>query len=120
MTPVVIVTGSRDYPEYLKENIFKVLRELDPQVVVQGGARGADAIAKQWAEDSGRICVQFDADWERHGKAAGMIRNRAMLKEYPRAVVVAFPDWVGPSPGTRGCIKEAKLRRMDVRVYELF
>ena len=70
--------------------------EVD-MVLIEGGARGADAIAGAWADEPSDDIVSpdhrcFPADWEKHGKAAGPIRNQRMLDEGKPDVVLAFKD----------------------------
>ena len=78
-----------------------------PTLLVEGGARGADGIAKGWADARGVKTHTFIANWKMYGKAAGAIRNRAMLKAYPGALVIAFP--LPQSIGTYHCSKLAVL-----------
>jgi len=59
----------------------------------------------------------FNAEWKRDGKQAGPFRNALMLNTYPQAMVLAFPL---EGPGTWGCIKLAKQKRMVVRVFDPF
>lgn len=54
----------------------------------------------------------FDANWRVYGKAAGAIRNRAMLQAHPGALVIAFP--LPQSIGTYHCIKLATLMKHKV------
>ena len=71
-------------------------------VVIHGGARGADDLARQWGEISvGIEGVEFRADWTAHGKAAGMIRNQRMLDEGRPDLVVAFPGGRGTADMVR-------------------
>lgn len=105
----VIVTGGRDYAD--KDKVDLVLGMLYPGMLIQGGANGADALARDWASRflaDGSVTVK--ADWSKHGKAAGPIRNREMLDAYPRAIVVAFPG----GKGTADCVKAARERGMLV------
>lgn len=78
---------------------FDVLDAIDAEVkisvIIQGEARGADATAKRWAESRGKHIDPYPADWTRHGKAAGPIRNSLMLKEGTPDIVLAFPGGVG-------------------------
>jgi hypothetical protein len=62
---------------------------------MRGGARGADALAKDWAMTHPDI-VRFEckADWKRYGPAAGPIRNQRMLDWSPD-LVVAFAGGKG-------------------------
>jgi hypothetical protein len=58
--------------------------------MMQGGARGANALAKDWAATHPDIKRhEMKADWHRHGRAAGPIRNQKMLDWGPD-LVVAF------------------------------
>lgn len=115
---IVIVTGSRNWTDRktLFDRLDAVHQATPITLLVQGGARGADHLAFQWAVERGITWDQFDADWRQYGKAAGMRRNREMLDNYPAANVEAFP--IGDSVGTRGCIREAQKRRMSVHVTE--
>jgi len=45
-----------------------------------GGARGADAAIARAAHQLGWPALALPAAWERHGRAAGPIRNRELLK----------------------------------------
>lgn len=65
-------------------------------LVIHGAARGADTLAANWAASRGVEAKAYPADWDRHGKAAGHIRNAAMLTEEPDGVV-AFPGGRGTS-----------------------
>lgn len=80
-------------------------------VVIEGGARGADALAALWAADRGVQHLQFPADWDRHGSAAGSIRNLQMILEGKPDLVLAAPG----GPGTRNMIKQAKQHDIEVR-----
>lgn len=115
---IIIVTGSRFWSD--RKTIFDRLdtcHAIEPiTLLVQGGAKGADSIAWDWAFDRKVPRDTVDAEWDIHGKAAGMIRNRKMLDSYPKAKVEAFP--IGKSIGTRGCIREAQKRKMNIHVTE--
>lgn len=115
-----LVCGSRDYDdrEQMKRVLARALETLDPWLtedirVIHGGARGADRLAAEILSNSIYEVQEFPADWERHGKAAGPIRNRQMLDELPD-LVIAFP--VGESRGTWDTINEARRRGFRVVV----
>jgi hypothetical protein len=109
---VVIVTGSRDWAD--SGPIYRALDDACPTLVVEGGARGADAIARAWAKDSGVRSYSFNANWHKYGGFAGPLRNRLMLQAYPNAIVLAFPL---DGPGTKDCIEQARQMRMRVLIY---
>lgn len=104
----VIITGGRDYDDWTM--VQDVLNFIKPDLVVQGGAEGADKLAKEWAQLNNVECKTYEADWNKFGKGAGPIRNRIMLMEHPKAVVVAFPG----GRGTANCVRQAYERNMII------
>lgn len=81
-----------------------------PISIVQGGARGADFIAKAWAEKHDIPCETFNAEWKRYGRGAGPIRNSAMLETSPD-LVIAFPG----GRGTNDTVTKAAKLGIKVR-----
>jgi hypothetical protein len=86
MTPYrVLVTGSRDWTD--TDTICTALDEAldhapDHLLVVHGGCpTGADRIAGLWAIAARVPAITYRADWKNHGRAAGPIRNRAMVDD---------------------------------------
>lgn len=104
----IIVTGGREYAD--KSKVIEVLDLIQPDVLVQGGATGADQLAKDWANANEVTCITVDAEWTKYGKGAGNIRNAVMLDRFPTAVVIAFPG----NKGTANCVKFAKQRLMTI------
>lgn len=108
-----IVCGSRDWTDRDCIAAWMLLRDVTH--VIEGGARGADRIARDVAR-SNKITVQtYEADWKKHGRAAGPIRNRQMLEAKPDQVL-AFPK--GVSRGTRDMITAAQDAGVPVIVVE--
>lgn len=105
----LIIAGSRDFDNYdlLADKLDTFLgggkSEFYPLEVVSGGARGADRLGERWADEAGCTVKRFLADWETHGKAAGIMRNIEMA-QYADALL-AF--WDGKSKGTRHMILSA-------------
>jgi predicted Rossmann-fold nucleotide-binding protein len=92
----VIVCGGRDFNdfEYLSKKLEELHKEKEFKVVIHGNAMGADRMAGRWAKDKGIKVISCPADWLKHGKAAGHIRNGKMLTLKPDAVI-AFPGGRG-------------------------
>jgi hypothetical protein len=111
---VVVVTGSRDWSD--AELLGRTLAAYHPDLIVEGGARGADTLAREWAHGAGIHCVTMPADWDRWGKSAGARRNIEMLERYPNALVIAFP--LPSSKGTWHCVFEARKREHEVIVVK--
>ena len=87
-----IVCGGRNFLD--KSLLFATLDELDVRHVIEGGATGADALAREWAQQRFRPFTEYPANWMAQGRGAGPRRNAAMLEENPDAVV-AFPGGRG-------------------------
>lgn len=85
---------------------------IECSVVLSGCARGADKLGEEWAKNTDIPIKRFPADWERHGRKAGFIRNCDMAREADQ--LVAF--WDGKNKGTAHMIKEAKRRKLKVQV----
>lgn len=108
----VLVTGSRKWAD--AGVIFAALNKHDPDVVVHGGALGADSIAHRWCKVRGRIAQVHFPDWSQ-GKGAALRRNAEMLEEMVD-IVLAFP--MPDSRGTRHTISRAKELGIEVQVFE--
>lgn len=94
----ILVTGGRNFKD--KAFVWKTLDKykllyLGNLQIVQGGAKGVDHYAWQWAHESGIPCKTYKADWDRYGKAAGYIRNKEMLLDSEAQLVLAFPGGRG-------------------------
>lgn len=112
---VLLVCGSRDWTD--QDAIADVLADYADRLVtvIHGGARGADLLAADVAQLYGYEVRAFPADWELHGKRAGILRNLAMLDQNPDRVL-AFR--VGGSRGTTHTIEAAKARGIPVEVID--
>jgi hypothetical protein len=109
----LLVCGSRDWTD--KDVIADEMANYVPDcpTVIHGAAKGADSLAAEVAAAYGLDVQAFPADWARHGKRAGILRNLAMLDEKPYAVL-AFQR--NGSRGTQHTIDEALKRGIPVRV----
>lgn len=110
----VIVCGSRTWAH--EDEVYRVLGEFDRTglTIIQGGARGADRMAHHWASQNEVKCEEYPAEWDKHGRSAGPIRNRAML-DLGADLVIAFRS-EGESRGTDDMIRETKRRKIELRV----
>jgi hypothetical protein len=111
----VVVTGGRTYSDY--RHVAAILDEERKRVgsipfaVVQGGAKGADRLAKLWCQNKGVPCFEVEAMWDKLGRSAGHIRNSWMLDYLPIYKVIAFPG----GKGTENAVKQATIRSILVR-----
>lgn len=97
-----IVAGSRDYHNYahVKKMLDHFRKTHEITEIVSGGARGADALGEQYAEEMDIALKIYPADWKKHGRAAGPIRNQKMGDYADQLVAV----WDGKSKGTKNMI----------------
>lgn len=102
----VLVCGGRDYNDAAE--VFACLdrlhRENPITCIIHGDAFGCDRLAGYWGQDNDIEVKACPADWAKHGRAAGPIRNREMLLLYPD-VVIAFPGGRGTADMIRQAIK---------------
>lgn len=111
----VLVCGGRDYTD--REKIYHVLdaylARIGPDMLlVNGGAPGADTLAREWAVDRRVDHLTLYARWDLYGRSAGPIRNRAMAKKKPK-LVLAFHSDLAKSKGTRDMMRVAE--KMEIK-----
>lgn len=130
MTKRVLVCGDRNWSNEHPINAMLngLLVDWGNLVVIEGDARGADRIAGEWAETYSRVPLVVDdryfkvehekypADWSQHGRAAGPIRNRQMLKDGKPDLVVAFHNDLSESKGTKDMVTIARQAGVPVWV----
>ena len=95
-------------------SVRRVLLQLKPSVVIEGGARGADRLAAKVAHELGIKVLEFPAQWAKFGRSAGYRRNHQMLIEAKPDLVVAFP--LGVSRGTWNMVHISREAGVPVRV----
>jgi hypothetical protein len=107
----LLVCGGRAYCDY--RTLYAVLDEYLGNVscVINGGAAGADEWARSWAKENGVPLLTCCADWKRHGKAAGPIRNQEMIDKHAPGLVIAFPG----GRGTADMVRRAREAKITVR-----
>lgn len=93
----IIVCGGRDFDDFAF--LDRVLTRLHMgndaiEVIVTGGCTGADKLAAEWGSACDVAVVVYEADWKKHGRAAGPLRN-AVMAQAGADLVVAFPGGRG-------------------------
>lgn len=121
----LLIAGSRTYENYdeMKEKTDYMLSTKVSQGfnihIVSGGARGADSLAKRYAQEYGYQYHEFPADWHTYGKSAGYVRNREMhvfISQFPFRGVLCF--WDGQSKGTAHNFELCKSYNNPLRIYK--
>lgn len=109
---VVLVTGSRNWTSRslvreALERVQAMAKTHGPHpegkmLLVEGGCRGADRLAREEAKAMGWDIKTVKADWNQYKAAAGPIRNKKMVVEYKPQYAVAFR--LPSSRGTNQCL----------------
>ena len=110
-----IIAGSRSAraSDVLEGIALAIEAGIKPTVIISGAARGADT-HEAYAHDHGIKLEKRPADWIKHGRRAGHIRNAEMANCAEALIAI----WDGISPGTRGMIALAKRKRLKIYVHE--
>lgn len=119
---LVLVTGSRVWAD--KWKMHNLLTTLAPDLVIEGGQRGADKMSAAWCDRFGVDYLEAPALWTAYKKAAGTRRNSLMLKVClglseawgATLEVAAFPT--AESVGTLHMINICRNAGLEVHVCE--
>lgn len=116
----VIIAGSRDFNDYdlLEERCKEVLRlymAFRNVTIISGHATGADTLGERFAKEYRLKSLIFPAQWQKHGRAAGPIRNQEMANMAD--AVIAF--WDGKSRGTKNMIDLAEAKGLPTHVITI-
>lgn len=108
----VVVCGGRDFDDWeVVKVVLGAIHTFEPITeLIEGGATGADLLARMWAEWEADVPVTtVRAEWRKYGKRAGIIRNAKMADMRPD-LVIAFPG----GRGTQNMIMQARSRGIQV------
>ncbi|MGC2468017.1 MAG: DUF2493 domain-containing protein [Candidatus Acidiferrum sp.] len=110
-----IIAGSRTANSY--DELLRAIGAISwkPSEIISGAARGADALGEQWARENGVPLRRMPADWDRHGKRAGYLRNAEMLQHADALLAL----WDGQSKGTAHMIEIARRKGLLVFVWRI-
>lgn len=109
----ILITGSRKITDI--NWVFSKLREelKEGDVIIQGGASGADSIAMAFCNENGFCLVTMKAIYPSK-REYYLHRNAEMIGMCDR--VIAF--WDGKSRGTDFTVRYARKRNLDVKVFK--
>jgi len=105
------VTGGRSYRLWtVVINVMRRLQAEDPDtVIVHGGAPGADETCEFTAMQFDLATERHEAAWDKHGRAAGPIRNQAMV-DSGLDLLIVFPG----GRGTADMVRRARAAGVPV------
>lgn len=107
----VIIAGSRwmTQPHFVSEAVYH--SNFNISTIISGGARGIDKLAIDYAKKFNIPYIEFMADWETQGKAAGAIRNKTMAEQGDALIAI----WDGSSKGTLNMINT--MHKLDKPIF---
>ncbi|RYC70089.1 TIR domain-containing protein [Spirosoma sordidisoli] len=109
MKTALLISRQLSGPTYY-EALRNALAELGTTHLLHGAEGAAKAHAQAWAAETGNPETGYAPDWNEHGRAAGPIRGRELIKAADNVVAI----WDGQSKGTANELREA--RRQGKRV----
>lgn len=104
----LLIFGGRDFPSYPAlateiTNRFPPLSKIT--LIIHGDCKsGADRLGDEFAKTHGIPVETYPADWKKHGRSAGPIRNKTMAAICDEAI--GF--WDSKSRGTAHMINELR------------
>ncbi len=112
----ILVTGSRNWTD--RDAIRQALSVAPAgSTVVHGAYMGADEIADEVAGALGLATDPYPADWTTHKRAAGPIRNSAMVASGADVCLAFSPE---PNKGGTGdCTKKARQAGIPVFTHPI-
>ena len=112
----VLVCGGRNFKDALTLGSWLggIHKDHGITLLIHGGAKGADYMAGKFAEWAGIPVKVFPADWKKHGRSAGPIRNAQMIAEGAPDLVVAFKG----GTGTADMVRKARAAGVKVLIAE--
>ena len=111
------IVGSREFGDYdlLCAEVAKIQQTQTIDLVVSGGAQGADTLAKKFAAKNRIPLMEFLPDYSRYGRGAPLQRN---------SLIVNNAEWVlafvtVTSKGTWDTIRKAERAKKKVTIVKV-
>ena len=108
----VAVIGSRSFNDsLLLEYELNAIKEKI-NLVISGGAKGADKLAEKWAIENNIPTVVIKPDWKTFGRAAGLVRNKQIIASCD----CCYAFWDQKSKGTLFTINYCKQMLKPIKI----
>lgn len=120
---VLIVSGTRCRLSAKGRESLRSMLALEPVgLIIVGDAEGVDLVTRAYCAEHNIACEVFPADWDRHGRRAGPLRNQQMIEravalraESHEVTGAAFPG--GSSVGTWDCMRRMVAANIPFSVW---
>lgn len=116
----IVIAGSRSfnnnhYLEIMKPKLLQFINNIQKDfnpIIISGTASGADQSGERFANEFNIPLEKYPADWDKHGKKAGYIRNEQMAEIGD--VIIIF--WDGVSKGSQHMINITKEKKKLLKI----
>lgn len=120
----LLVTGSRDFTDQAQFDLImdEFLKTNHFDVIVAGGCRGTDLMAKSYAARRCYYFVEFPIltwEWEKYPRSAGPMRNARMIQLMQPSHCVAFLLMGAKNAGTKNCSSLCLDAGIDVTYFNV-
>lgn len=111
MSKRLAIVGSRSCP------LIDIASHIPfvPDMIVSGGARGADTLAREYAIKNNIPLIEYLPEYDRYGRRAPIMRNIQIVDNCD--YLLAF--WNGSSRGTKFTIDYAVRRGIPYKVVSI-
>jgi len=119
------IVGYRNYNHYdsFKEFLDSIISKTKVGTIVSGGhlskgriKPGTDTLAWKYALEHEIEIIEYEADWNKYGKAAGPIRNKLIVENVDILIAFVSPD----SIGTLNTIELAQKSKIPIYVKNIY
>ena len=109
-----IIAGSRTITDSDDLDYALDMHCLPITTVLCGMAKGADMLGLRYAQANNIPLERYPADWDKHGRSAGYIRNEEMAKNADACIVI----WDGKSKGSQHMISLARKHKLVLTIVK--
>lgn len=111
------IVGSREFENYdlVCVEVAKIQKTKKINLIVSGGAKGADTLARKFAALNKIPLMEFLPDYKRYGRGAPLQRNTLIVQNSDYVIAFVTPS----SRGTLDTIKKAKQRGLTVKIINV-
>lgn len=112
------IVGYRGFTNYEKfsQLVDEYIEEIGtPEFIISGGAKGTDTMAEKYAQLHNIPTKIFKPDWDKHGKAAGIMRNTDIIQNSTHVIAFLSPK----SIGTVDSINKAKKLNKVLKIIDV-
>ncbi len=110
------IVGSRGFDDYelLKKSVLEAIKPELINMIISGGAVGADTLAEEFAREFSIPVKVFKPNRKKYGYEASHMRNTEIVEN--STLILAF--WDGHSTGTKDSLVKAE--RMGIPVILIY